>query len=251
MNRKLFNLISLTVIVVYAVFAAIHAAYYFLILIGYRGEYTSVHPAVMLILAAFFHSAFIAFLLKTYFLKKEVSALSEAKHYIEEMAIKDELTGLYNRRYLFDQLEKEMKRAHRGDYSIGFIMIDIDHFKKFNDIHGHQIGDLVLREVARSIMESCRDVDTVSRYGGEEIAVIAPQCSHEYLYELAERIRERVNTKKVETLDGALSVSVSQGTTSFDSLLLDSIGKPEVIIHFADVALYRAKERGRNRVEHG
>ena len=170
---------------------------------------------------------------------------------IEEMAITDELTGLFNRRYLFSRIEEEIRRTIRRDYDLSLIMIDIDHFKNFNDKYGHQTGDLVLKEVSLTIKEACKDTDIVARYGGEEIAVIALDCPMDELLTMSERIRSNVEKTKIETPSGRLSVTISLGGTCFNNTLRETIGTTETLIFFADTALYRAKEKGRNRVEIG
>ncbi len=184
-------------------------------------------------------------------IKSKIDNLAIAKDKIEKIAITDDLTGLYNRRFMFLRIREEMNRSIRTMSSLAFILLDIDHFKSFNDTHGHQVGDFVLKKVAETVRESCREIDTVSRYGGEEIAVIAPECSVENLLQLSERIRVAIENCKIDINNEKLSVTVSIGSVSFDLELLEAIGAPEVLIHFADVALYRAKANGRNRCEIG
>ncbi len=184
-------------------------------------------------------------------LEIQMNTINEARKKMEEMATTDELTGLYNRRFMFRMLEEELSRSIRKGYTLSFIMIDIDHFKHFNDTHGHQIGDLVLKGTADEIKKTCRVIDVVARYGGEEIAVIAPDCSIDVLKEFCERIRKAIEKNKIISPECELSVTVSIGATSFDTVLLNTIGDSNMLILFADVALYRAKERGRNRVELG
>jgi diguanylate cyclase (GGDEF)-like protein len=184
-------------------------------------------------------------------LEVQMNAINEARKKMEEMATTDELTGLYNRRFMFRMLDEELSRSIRKGYNLSFIMIDIDHFKRFNDTHGHLVGDLVLKGTAAEIKNTCRVIDVVARYGGEEIAVIAPDCPIDALKEFCERIRRAIENNRIKTPEGDLSVTVSIGATSFDKVLLDAIGDSNRIILFADVALYRAKEKGRNRVELG
>lgn len=184
-------------------------------------------------------------------LQENIDTIEKQMNTIQELAITDELTGLFNRRYLFRRLEDEIKRTIRRDYDLSFMMIDIDHFKNFNDTYGHITGDLVLKEVARVIQYSCKETDIVARYGGEEIAVMALDCPMEDLLTMAERIRSRVEETMVDTVSGPLSVTVSLGVTCFSSTLRETIGNAESLVYFADTALYRAKEKGRNRVEVG
>ena len=183
-------------------------------------------------------------------LKQNMDTVEEQLHTIQGMATTDELTGLYNRRFLFTRMDEEIKRTIRRDYDMSFIMIDIDHFKDFNDKYGHQIGDLVLKEVTKTIKFSCKDTDIVARYGGEEIAVVALDCSMQDLLDISERIRYNVEETKIKTTSGMLSVTVSLGCTCFNNTLRRTIGSTESLIFFADTALYRAKEKrqkqGRN-----
>ncbi len=184
-------------------------------------------------------------------LEKHMDIVTKAKNQIEKLAITDELTGLYNRRHLFDRLTSEISRANRKGESLSFILIDIDHFKNFNDTYGHQVGDIVLYEVAQIVKQCSREMDIVARYGGEEIAIILPECHLANLAEISERIRTSIENNKVESNRGELSVTVSLGATCFNKILLETLGNTEMIIYFADIALYRAKAKGRNRVEIG
>ncbi len=184
-------------------------------------------------------------------LEKTKNTVEKQIDVIQEMEITDELTELYNRRYLFTRIDEEIKRTIRRDYDLSFIMIDIDNFKNFNDLHGHQIGDIVLKEVAKTIKFVCKEPDIVARYGGEEIAVIALDCPLDDCIRMSERIRSTIENTKIDTSDGMLSVTVSLGATCFNRTLRETIGSAEALIYFADTALYRAKQKGRNRVEIG
>ena len=159
-------------------------------------------------------------------------------------SVTDEKTGLYNARFLRVALEKEVKRSSRGKDSFGFIVIDIDHFKKFNDTYGHQTGDEVLAHVAKLVLSGVRDVDVAARFGGEEFCVIAVKSSREGLKVVMERIRHLVESTKCQTKEhGPLSVTISLGGTMCTS------GEPsaEKLFEIADQALYEAKGSGRNR----
>ncbi|HEY1406727.1 MAG TPA: diguanylate cyclase, partial [Spirochaetota bacterium] len=182
-------------------------------------------------------------------LNKQMTALTEANRRIELMAVTDELTGLFNRHYFFEKLGLEIERSKRHKTPLGLIMIDIDHFKKFNDTYGHQVGDLVLKNVAKAVTASCRTIDVVGRYGGEEIAVIAPDCPEKFIGLFAERIRRNVANLKMSNNNETLSVTISLGTACMESSVVDSIKKAgSLLIYLADCALYSAKEKGRNRV---
>ncbi len=165
---------------------------------------------------------------------------------INRLAITDALTGLYNRRYLTDILEEEIKRSHRYSHPLSFIMIDIDHFKFYNDRHGHPMGDDLLRRMSRLLRENVRDVDTVFRYGGEEFSILAPELDKRDVAFMADRLRKVVRSHRFpfeeEQPQGDLTISL--GVASFPE---DASGGEELIEH-ADQALYRAKRMGRDRV---
>lgn len=162
-----------------------------------------------------------------------------------KMAITDSLTGLYVHRYFQIKLAEERERAFRYGLPLSLIVTDIDHFKKFNDNYGHQIGDRVLKAVAECLQQSCRVSDTVARYGGEEFAIILPHTDREDSLKLAERLRVAVEENKVPYKDGFLTVTISLGVmTAEPGEKLDN----QTMVKQADQALYQAKERGRNRV---
>lgn len=153
----------------------------------------------------------------------------------------DALTGLYNRRFLDATLSSEYNRAERSRGSLSVIMFDVDHFKKFNDTHGHDQGDRVLQMVSRCMKESLRPFDFPCRYGGEEYVAILPGMSAEGALQLAERLR----TKVAETEVDGLHVHISAGVATYPDV---RVATAEALIEAADAALYRAKESGRNRV---
>ena len=164
---------------------------------------------------------------------------------LRSQSIRDPLTGLYNRRYLEEMLERETRRAVRSEQGLGVLMLDLDQFKKFNDTYGHDAGDTVLRETAAFLLKSVRAEDIVCRFGGEEFLVILPQANLKVSQARAERIRSKLRELTVlhqgQPL-GRITVSVgvaelpSHGTT------------PKELIEGADAALYRAKKEGRDRV---
>jgi len=157
----------------------------------------------------------------------------------------DRLTGLANRGEFNQNIETLFKRAREHGQRLALIMVDIDHFKKFNDTHGHQTGDLVLTGVSELIRSNLRAYDTAYRYGGEEIAVITSRSGVLEAGVLAERIRKRIERARFESTDGdRLSVTISLGVAE----LARSTGSVEEIISEADKALYQAKRGGRNRV---
>lgn len=162
-----------------------------------------------------------------------------------EMAVTDQLTGLYNRGYLTRHLDTLMRNASPGK-PVSFLIMDIDYFKSVNDTHGHDIGDEVLREFAGRISSNVRGIDLACRYGGEEFVVVMPDTDSAYALQVAERLRRGVEAVSfpISRAPEMLNITVSIGIAS-------SIGggdSAEQILHRADQALYRAKHEGRNRV---
>ncbi len=168
---------------------------------------------------------------------------ADAQVALKDQALKDSLTGLWNRRAIFSMLEKEVCRAQRDRLSMTMVMIDLDHFKNINDTHGHLTGDDVLREVAGRLTELMRPYDFAGRYGGEEFLIVLPGCSPQNGLQRAEAFRRAVADKPIPTAVGPLTVTCSLGVAAFED------GRsPEDLIHCADDALYHAKRRGRNVV---
>ncbi len=160
---------------------------------------------------------------------------------MEQLAITDELTGLYNYRYFQITLDKELKR-NRFSY-LTLVMLDVDNFKAYNDQFGHVAGDRILAEIAKLMKKAVREVDTVVRYGGEEFAVILPSTEVEDAFQAAQKIRNLVEGLVMITPEGKhSSVTISAGVSCFPA---DSKNKSELISH-ADLALFKAKESGRN-----
>jgi diguanylate cyclase (GGDEF)-like protein/PAS domain S-box-containing protein len=160
-------------------------------------------------------------------------------------SIRDPLTGLFNRRYLEESLEREVHRASRAGQPLGILMLDVDHFKRFNDTFGHEAGDAVLRELGRFLKRNIRDSDIACRYGGEELTLIFPEASLENTIRRAEEIREGVKFLNVEHRRELLDpISLSVGVACFP----EHGQTGEAIIRAADAALYRAKLEGRDRV---
>jgi diguanylate cyclase (GGDEF)-like protein len=158
---------------------------------------------------------------------------------------RDPLTRLYTRRYLLERLEKEIKRAKRYKSPMSFMMIDIDHFKKFNDEHGHQMGDKVLAQTAQILMSATRETDVVGRYGGEEIGVLLLETYLRDAVVVAEKLRQAVAAAAYSYRGATVSVTLSFGVTS---LLGGEFDSPQEVVKRADQALYEAKQNGRNQV---
>ena len=178
--------------------------------------------------------------------KRFAARLRDSVQVSMELAITDGLTGLYNRRYLDTHLTVLFSEAVRRGTSIAVLLLDIDHFKAVNDRYGHDAGDEVLREFARRIKALTRGVDVVARYGGEEIVVLVPEATLDEARFVAERIRERIGTVPfaLDRNNRTLGVTVSIGVAARQAGDSDA----GHILKRADLALYRAKEEGRNRV---
>jgi len=169
-------------------------------------------------------------------------AIDNAKLY--RLAITDGMTKLYIHRYFQQRLETEIDISEENNRTFSLIMTDIDHFKSFNDTYGHQIGDQVLKTVARLLENSVRDVDIVARYGGEEFIVICPGIGKDEASVPAERIRNSIETYEFFVDGKRVPITISLGVSQYRE---DSIDK-KMLIECADIALYHAKESGRNKV---
>ena len=161
----------------------------------------------------------------------------------EQTALRDELTGLFNRRFFNRALQQELDRSRRYQEPVSLLMMDIDHFKDFNDTHGHPAGDQVLREVAQQMKQTGRTIDHLTRYGGEEFAVILPRASRDQALIAAERFR-RVISEHHFSGRNDLRVTISGGVATFPQDAADGLQ----LLEKADQALYIAKHEGRNRV---
>ena len=178
-------------------------------------------------------------------LKKSESELGNALEEVQRLAITDSLTGLYNRRHFFELADNELQRARRYRRFLSAIMLDIDHFKQVNDTHGHAVGDHVLKEVADCCSQAMRKEDVLGRYGGDEFAIMLPESNLVATCQVAERLRQRIAQKPIDTEVGPVTVTVSLGVSTLD----DECSKPETLLANADQALYVAKRSGRNRVD--
>lgn len=163
-----------------------------------------------------------------------------------ELSLKDPLTGLANRRHFRAVLEREIDRVTRSGEAALLLMLDIDHFKKVNDTHGHSAGDLVLQSVARTLNACVRPMDTLARYGGEEFAVVLPACQAAFGRSVAERIRRAVANTPIRVSPSVeLQVTVSVG----GAFAMQWIRSTTLLwLDRADQQLYQAKAAGRNRV---
>lgn len=160
-------------------------------------------------------------------------------------AVRDPLTGLYNRRYMQEFLEREIQRARRRQHPVSVMMLDLDNFKRYNDTFGHSAGDDALRIVGETLLHSVRSEDLASRHGGEEFVVILPECSLQQAIARAEEICRHLRERRVEQGGEVRDfVTVSIGVAAFD----ETTDREELLLKFADQALYQAKHEGRNRV---
>lgn len=173
--------------------------------------------------------------------------MADACDELRDEANRDALTGLHNRRYFDDVLRERVTGANAG--ALALLMMDLDHFKHINDWYGHQAGDEVLRTVGKLIdAEVRRGVDVAARYGGEELAVIAPDTSVFCARELAERIRRRVAELRVCVGEALISVTISVGVAMLDAKILGEPDPAAALVEAADTRLYQAKQAGRNRI---
>ncbi|HEY9844981.1 MAG TPA: diguanylate cyclase, partial [Candidatus Caenarcaniphilales bacterium] len=164
---------------------------------------------------------------------------------LQNQSIRDPLTGLFNRRYLDESLERELHRAKRNLQSLGIIMLDVDYFKRFNDTFGHEAGDALLRELGLLLQGYIRGADIACRYGGEEFLLLLPEASLDATYQRAEQLRQAVKHLNVQHRRQAVgAVTLSLGVAVFPEHGLTA----EVVVRAADVALYRAKAEGRDRI---
>jgi diguanylate cyclase (GGDEF)-like protein len=160
---------------------------------------------------------------------------------LKNQALRDPLTGLYNRRYMEDCLQRFVRLADRENREVSLVMIDLDHFKRLNDQHGHAFGDKVLRDAAATLVSALRETDVVCRYGGEELVVILPDCSLERAADKAEHLRTRI-ASLAETHGTPISASFGVAAIPYTSAGLSDL------LEAADAALYKAKQNGRNQV---
>jgi len=172
--------------------------------------------------------------------------LIEARETLRDKATHDPLTRLWNHEEIIRILETQLSRAERERGYVAAIMADLDLFKKINDTHGHMAGDAVLRMTSQRILKQVRAYDSVGRYGGEEFLIVMPGCKREDAAANAERIRSCISMNSMNISEGVIPVTISIGAAT-------NIGgktcNAESLIRAADAALYRAKEKGRNRVE--
>ncbi|HMD88681.1 MAG TPA: sensor domain-containing diguanylate cyclase [Anaerolineaceae bacterium] len=172
-------------------------------------------------------------------------ALRKSEALLREKSVRDHLTGLYNRRYMEETLERELLRAKRKHISLGIIMLDVDDFKRFNDSYGHATGDVILHELGHLILEHVRGEDIPCRYGGDEFIIILPDVSKDVIHERAELIRQNVHHFNIHFEEQILgSITLSLGVAVFP----EHGSSSAALLKAVDNALYRAKRGGRDSV---
>ncbi len=163
---------------------------------------------------------------------------------VQELAITDGLTDIFVRRYFLKRLREEIGRAAHFATSLSFLMLDIDYFKRCNDKFGHLVGDVALRRIADILKDNLRDIDIISRYGGEEFAILLPETTKEGAFVVGERLREAVEKADINAYDENIKLTISMGISTFP----DDTSELSQLIDRADQMLYKSKEAGRNRV---
>jgi diguanylate cyclase (GGDEF)-like protein/PAS domain S-box-containing protein len=177
-------------------------------------------------------------------LQEQMGELKELHKQLREQAIRDPLTGLFNRRYLQETLDREVARAKRDGETIGFIIMDLDHFKQVNDKHGHKAGDMALQQLGNLLLQNLRAGDISCRYGGEEFTIVMPGASLEKTLERANFLLQKINEMRIEYDGAEIKITASMGVSLFPK---NGSNREEAMSH-ADNALYAAKALGRNRV---
>lgn len=198
------------------------------------------------LLGVFLFNLTVVFCMFSYLTLFYISTVSTTQRALRRMATIDSLTGLFNRRHLSDLADKEIARHARNPEELSFLLLDIDHFKQFNDEHGHDTGDRILERVSAVLAQSLREQDYIGRWGGEEFLVVLPGTGLDQAIQTAERIRYAVETCSWVFEDLEVFVTVSVGVSQYcagENLSL--------AVARADQALYESKRRGRNRVEIG
>ena len=177
--------------------------------------------------------------------KQAEAALLKSEALLREQSVRDHLTGLFNRRYMEETLERELLRASRKHLSLGIIMLDADDFKQFNDTRGHAAGDVILRALGSLLIKHVRGEDIACRYGGDEFIIILPDASQEITRERAEQLCERARHLNIPFNGQSLeAITLSVGVAAFP----DDGTTSAMILRAVDAALYTAKHEGRDRV---
>jgi len=179
-------------------------------------------------------------------LEKKIAQLNEARKRLQQLAVTDGLTGLFNHRFFKEQLGHEFNRTIRTKSPLSLAMIDIDSFKYYNDENGHPAGDEVLKKISKLIQQNLRKIDVAARYGGEEFVLILPETSHEAAKIVTEKIRKLIEEEPIihEEKQPSGKLTISLGLATYP----DDTNDPAKLISVADQRLYKAKQGGRNKV---
>lgn len=200
---------------------------------------------VLMVLVVFLATTFLTWRLLqiTAYIRKQRNEIQLALERIQEIAIRDELTGLFNRRYMQERMREEASRSDRNGESLLIAILDIDHFKRLNDSYGHHAGDLALHAFAKVVQTNIRGHDILGRWGGEEFVILLPNTSLSTGMDCLERIREKLAVSSITVDNLNLQITVSVGLT-------EHIPRehPDKTMARADAALYAAKDRGRNQL---
>ncbi len=163
---------------------------------------------------------------------------------LQKISITDTLTGTANKQHFLQRYEEEFNRSRKFGFELSFLMVDIDYFKKYNDEHGHLVGDEILREISGILKENVREIDFLGRFGGEEFSIFLPQTDIEQAKSVAERLRRTVEKYQFEVYDEKIKLTISIGAAAFPN----NTRSKNRLIDLADKSLYKAKQTGRNRV---
>jgi diguanylate cyclase (GGDEF)-like protein len=177
-------------------------------------------------------------------LRQQLQEIEQLQGALQEQAIRDSLTGCFNRRYFDETLERELWRARREGYPLSLVIFDLDYFKQINDTYGHQAGDEALRQLASQLRSDIRHEDVLCRYGGEEFVILMPRMPLSVAAERAERWRLAIGEIRVSFGDFKLNFTASAGVAAYP----DHARTPDDLMQCADLALYMAKNEGRNRI---
>jgi diguanylate cyclase (GGDEF)-like protein len=177
-------------------------------------------------------------------IRRFAAELAMTNRRLQDAALLDPLTGIPNRRYAMDRIQQEWAAAERGARPLACMLIDVDHFKRINDTHGHDVGDLVLQRVADTLKHGARTHDVICRIGGEEFLVICPDTDASAAGQCAERLRQAVGAMRIALGSTTLTLTISIGVAAMDA----GMSSPDSMIKASDQAVYAAKQAGRNRI---
>jgi len=163
---------------------------------------------------------------------------------LQKISITDTLTNTANKQHFIQRYEEEFNRSKKFGFDLSFLMVDIDYFKKYNDEHGHLVGDEILRDISALLKENIREIDFLGRFGGEEFSIFLPQTETEQARAVAERLRKTIENYQFEVYDEKINLTISIGVATFPA---NTRGRNK-LIELADSALYKAKQAGRNHV---